>query len=110
MTGPGAGLPDRSNFFASVRSGATAERVMRAYERAGWEVRACGWTEWEAASAFAELVVEGADPVLVHGAVAGVPESADRAVAPLREAGVPFSAECYGADGGLLAEVRRPPG
>ena len=112
MGGPGAGseLPDGSNLFAAVRGGAGAEAVARAYARAGWPVRACGWTEWEARSAFAELVVEGIDPVLVHGLVADVAANAGRAVAPLRDAGIPFHAECYDAGGALLAELRWPPG
>ncbi|MEW5928043.1 MAG: hypothetical protein AB1941_11205 [Gemmatimonadota bacterium] len=109
MTEP-HGLPDGSNFFSSVRGGAGAEAVRDAYARAGWSVRACGRAEWEAASPFAELVVEGADPVLVHGAVADIVRNAERAVAPLSEAGIPFHAECYGADGALLAELRWTPG
>ena len=104
------GLPDGSNLFAAVRAGMGAEAVAGAYARAGWRVRACGWTEWEARSGFAELVVEGADPVLVHGPVADVVANAGRAMAPLREAGIPFRAECYDAGGALLAELRWPPG
>jgi hypothetical protein len=104
------GLPDGSNLFATVHAAAGAEAVARAYARAGWTVRACGWTEWEARCAFAELVVEGTDPVLVHGPVADVVANAERAVAPLREAGIPFRAECYDADGALLAELRWPSG
>lgn len=104
------GLPDGSNLFASVRTGAGAEAVAAAYARAGWPVRACGWAEWEARCDFAELVVEGGDPVLVHGPVADVVANAGRAMAPLREAGIPFDAECYDAAGALLAELRWPPG
>jgi len=104
------GLPDGSNLFATVRASGGAEAVARAYARAGWAVRACGWTEWEARCGFAELVVEAADPVLVHGPVGDVAANAERAVAPLREAGIPFHAECYDAEGALLAELRWPPG
>ncbi len=110
MGAPGPELPDGSNLFAAARGGATAEAVARAYGRAGWAVRASGWTEWEARCGFAELVVEGGGPVLVHGPVADVVANAGRAMAPLREAGIPFHAECYDADGGLLAELRWPPG
>lgn len=110
MDGPGTELPEGSSLFATVRGGADAEAVVRAYAGAGWRVRACGWAEWEARSDIAELVVEGADPVLVHGPVADVAAHAERALAPLREAGIPFHAEGYGADGALLAELRWPPG
>lgn len=110
MAGPGAEFPEGSNFFGTAPAPATAEAVAAAYARAGWAVRACGWTEWEARSDFAELVVEGAGPVLLHGPVADVAANAGRATAPLREAGVPHSAECYDVDGELLATVRWPAG
>jgi hypothetical protein len=105
-----AELPEGSNLFASVPSGATAEAVSRAYARAGWAVRASGRAEWEATCDVAELVVEGADPVLVHGAVSDVLRDAEQALAPLRRAGIPFHAECYDPGGALLAELRWPAG
>lgn len=102
--------PESSSFFSAVGGGCTAEEVAAAYGRAGWEVRPCGWTEHEVRCERAELVVErAADRVLVHGPVADA-ASADDAVAPLRAAGLAFTAECYDSRGVLVRELRSPAG
>ena len=41
----------------------------------------------------------------MHGALADVLGNAEELVAPLRAAGVSFTAECYGPDGELLREL-----
>ena len=47
--------------------------------------------------------------MLMHGAVVEVEAHADRILAPLRQAGVGYTAECYGADGNSLREFRWGP-
>jgi hypothetical protein len=96
-----AAVPASSNFFASVTSSISVETVASLYRSAGWAVRKCGLTEFEASSAIGELVIEG-NPVLVHGAVADPVANADAATQPLRDGAVGFVFECYGPDTSLL--------
>jgi hypothetical protein len=86
----------------------------RLFERLGWRVRKCSWTDYEIRSPFAELVIEAESPILLHGPVAEVEANVGQILAPLREAGVGYTAECYSAGGDLLREFRwglsnRPP-
>lgn len=103
-----AGVPDSSNFFAGLDTRLTRAQVARLYGRLGWRVRMCSWVDYEVASDWAELVIEGESPVLMHGPVADLPDRVEELVAPLRAAGVTFAAECYGPlpDRVLLLEVR----
>ena len=68
------------------------------------EVEKCGWDEFEMSCDWAELVLEADSPVLMHGAVADVQKNAERLLAPLREAAIGYSAECYGESGELIRE------
>ncbi|HKB03394.1 MAG TPA: hypothetical protein VKD90_14320 [Gemmataceae bacterium] len=103
-----AGRADSSNFFSSLHTSLSREQVARLYGAIGWEVRKCGWHEYEVISDWAELVIEAEGPILMHGPVADLPARAEELVAPLRAGGVSFAAECYGPepDRELLLEVR----
>src|SRR5688572_19418098 len=101
-------MPDGLNFFSSLDTALTREQVAGLYGALGWRVRKCSWVDYEIRSDWAELVIEAEGPVLMHGPVAGLPARADELVAPLRAAGVSFTAECYGPDPGreMLLELR----
>jgi hypothetical protein len=96
-------LPESSNFYASLPGATSPRQVADLYRRAGWATRACGWHEFEVRCDVAELVIE-ATPVLLHGAVAQPDVNLDAVVAPLSEAGVAFSCECYAHDGSLILQ------
>jgi hypothetical protein len=103
-----AGVPDGSNFFSALDTQLSPEQVARLYGALGWRVRKCSWVDFEVISDWAELVIEDTSPVLMHGPVADLPARAEELVAPLRAAGISFTAECYGPDPGreLLLELR----
>jgi hypothetical protein len=103
-----AGIPDGSNFFSSLHTALTREQVAGLYGALGWRVRKCSWVDYEVVSDWAELVIEAESPILMHGPADDLPARAEELVAPLRAAGVAFTAECYGPwpDGELLLELR----
>jgi hypothetical protein len=98
-------LPDTSNFYSSLHTTLSREQVAGLYGALGWRVRKCSWTDYEVFGPWAELVIETESPILMHGPVADVLAHAEELVAPLRAAGVSFTAECYGPDGELLREL-----
>jgi hypothetical protein len=103
-----AAIPDTSNFFSSLQTSLSREQVARLYGAMGWQVRKCSWVDYEVISDWAELVIEAEGPILMHGPVADLPTRAEEIVAPLRVAGVSFTAECYGPEPerGLLLELQ----
>ena len=97
-------VPESANFFISLHTTRSRSRVARLFGPPTWSVRKCGWDDYEIASSFAELIIEAESPVLMHGVVADVETNADQILAPLRTAGLTFTAECYGTGGELLQE------
>lgn len=101
-----SGIPDESNFFSSLHTSLTRQEIAELYRPLGWETRKCSWVDYEIGCTWAELVIEAEAPILMHGAVADVLVNAERILAPLRAAGVAYTAECYGKDRALLQEVK----
>lgn len=99
-----AELPDRTNFYSSIRTGAQPDAIARLFVAPVWHVRTCSWTGFEAVSAFAELVIESSNPVLVHGPVADVTVNGPRVIEPLVAGGLSGSFECYDDAGSLILE------
>jgi hypothetical protein len=101
-------LPDSPNFWSSLETDLSRGQVAGLYGALGWQVRMCSWVDYEVTSDWAELVIESERPILMYGSVADLEVRAEEVVAPLRAAGVSFSAECYGPrpDEKLLAELR----
>jgi hypothetical protein len=102
-----ATVPDSSNFFSSLDTTMSREQVAGLYGDLGWRIRKCSQMDFEVISDWAELVIEAESPILMHGPVADLQARAEELVAPLRDAGVAFSAECYGPAPGreLLLEL-----
>ncbi len=99
-------IPDGSNFFASPYTALSRRQVAELFGLLGWRVRKSGWSDYEVIGPVAELVVEAESPILLHGPMADVQENAEYGLAALRDAGVAYTAEVYGADGELLREYR----
>jgi hypothetical protein len=97
-------IPESSNFFATLYTKRSRQRLSELFKPLNWSVRPCGSTSYELRSPFAELVVEAESPILLHGSVDDIEANIDRIIGPLRIAGVAFIAECYGVDGELLRE------
>jgi hypothetical protein len=101
-------MHDSSDFFSSLDTTLSRKQVADLYGAIGWRVRKCSHRDYEVISDWAELVIEAESPILMHGPVANLPARAEELVAPLREAGIAFTAECYGPKPGreLLLELR----
>ena len=104
MDDPTEEPPDFSNFFCELTTSLSRSEVADLYERKGWDVRKCTWVDFEIRCPWAELVIEAEQPILMHGPVANVLAHAEDILAPLRSAGIAFSAECNGPGDELLAE------
>jgi|SRR6516225_3381180 hypothetical protein len=96
-------VADTADFYSSLQTALSREHVAGLYGALGWRVRKCSWTDYEVLGPWAELVIEAEGPILMHGTV--VLARAEEVLAPLREAGISFAAEFYGADGKLLREL-----
>jgi hypothetical protein len=103
-----AAIPDSSNFNSSLHTTLSRSQVAELYGALGWEVRKCSWVDYEVISDWAELVIEAESPILMHGPVADLLSRVEELVAPLRAAGIEFTAECYGPEREheLLLEIR----
>jgi len=104
-----AEVPNSSNFFSSLHTSMSRREVAELFGAAGWEViEPDDLDHLEVRCLWAELVIEAESPILMHGPVADLPARAEELVAPLRAAGVSFTAECYGSEPeqALLLELR----
>jgi hypothetical protein len=99
-----AELPDRTNFYSSVRTDLRPEAIARLFAPPVWSVRKSSWTDFEVVSDFAEVVIESSKPVLVHGPVADVTVNSMRVVEPLAAAGLSGTFECYDESGALIVQ------
>jgi hypothetical protein len=93
-----ADIPNSSNFFSALYTTMSREQVANLYGALGWRVRKCTWVDYEVFSDWAELVIESESPILMHGPVADLLARVEELVAPLRTAGITFTAECYGPE------------
>jgi hypothetical protein len=100
--------PIRTNFYSSLHTDISRKQIAELYETNGWKVRKCSWVDYEISCAWAELVIEAENPILMHGIVADVATRVEELIAPLRSKGIQFSCECYGPepDRELLLEIR----
>jgi hypothetical protein len=103
-------FPDTSNFHSTLYTALSRREVAAMFCAAGWKVREPDdWDHLEVHCPWAELVIESASPILMHGPVADVAVNAERLFAVLERAGVTFTAESYGPGGELLREWRTAP-
>jgi hypothetical protein len=100
-----------SNFYSSLDTSLSPEQVAGLYAALGWRVRQYRWTDYEVFGPWCELVIESESPILMHGQVGDVVAHPEELVAPLKAAGVRFTADCYGPDPDrqLLLEFGYPP-
>jgi len=98
--------PAASNLFCALDTMLAKESVAGLYEQRGWSVRRCSWSDYEVRCDWAELVIDGDSPILMHGPVTDVVKRVKEILEPLHAAGISFTAECYDADGTLLEVIR----
>ena len=94
----------RRKLLGSLVASLSKKQVAELYEAAGWSVRKCAVDDYEIQCSWAELVIDGDMPIVLHGPVGNIVANAKRILQPLREAGVVYTAECYGEDRTLLEQ------
>ena len=89
-------IPDTSNFYCSLHTSLSRKRVAKLFAAEGWQVREPDdWDYVEVICPWAELIIESASPILLHGPVADVEANAARILAVLEKTGLVFGAESY---------------
>ncbi|MEW1688335.1 hypothetical protein ACIQOF_25260 [Streptomyces sp. NPDC091265] len=86
-----------NNIWGSLTATAGPPHAAEVFHSAGWAVRRSSWTEFEVESAFAELELMPADPVLFSGFVD--PDRLTVLLVALKELGMPFTLEFEDNDG-----------
>lgn len=100
-------LPDQSNFYGSLDTTFSRWQIAELFGAAGWEVRKPDdWEHVEVHCPWADLLIEDASPMLLHGLVADAEVDAVRVIEILQQAGINFVGEIYGPGGDLLREWR----
>jgi hypothetical protein len=99
-------LSEAGRFYGVLHTTLSRQQVAELFRPLASQIRKCGWDEFEIICPWAELVIESESPIPIHGLVAEVHVNAERLLTPLREAGIAYSAECYGKGGELLQEFR----
>lgn len=94
------------HIHVALQTGLSPRHIADLFAAVNWQIRKCGWAEYELRPEWGELVIEDASPVLIHGAVDDALDHIDELLGPLRTAGISFVAECYGPGGKLLRELR----
>jgi hypothetical protein len=98
--------PARNNFYGTIEGTLDKFKLAASFAADGWSVRKCSWTDYELTCGVAELILQGDDPMFLHGVVADVLRNVQGIAEVLRNAGASFSLECYGDDSALLTTVR----
>ena len=65
-------LPEASSFFACLNTTAAKKDIAGWFGTQGWLVRKVGFDDFELRCSWAELVLEGESPKLLHGLVADI--------------------------------------
>src|SRR5687768_2648112 len=76
-----AAIPNKSNLFMGT-TGPSVRAVAKWFRQGGWDVTKSGWTEYEAETDWAWIVIEltSSGEVLIHGSVANVESNFSRVV------------------------------
>ena len=76
---------------------------------AGRKSRKCTWTAFEVECDWAEVVIEGEHPILIHGSVVNIEENWRTIANFLKEHNLGFSLECYDENENLIHEEKHKP-
>jgi hypothetical protein len=75
-------IPNTPNFYSSLNTTLTCEQIAELYGKLGWRIRKYSWTDYEVFGPWAELVIDSASPILMHGMEADVMTHAEELLAP----------------------------
>ncbi len=95
-------IPEFSNVYGLLSTRRSKDWITSCFKKAGWSMRKCTWTDYEIDSDYAELIIEGDETILMHGAIADFDSNASSVVAILEENGIGYSIEHYDQAGNLL--------
>ncbi|RBP46176.1 hypothetical protein DES53_102562 [Roseimicrobium gellanilyticum] len=102
-------LRDGSNFFGSLFTNLEKKEIAEKFAVQGWSARKATWHDYEVLCEWAELIIEGNEPILFHGPIENPDTNIDRILKTLRDAGIGYSGEYYDETGGLVMEYAWSP-
>ena len=94
-------LSDGSNFFATIFTEKSKEKISQVYESEGWKVRKSSFTDFEISQDWASITIAGNQEILMHGIVVEVENRAFKITAPLIHHKISHKVEFYDADDNL---------
>jgi hypothetical protein len=92
------------NIHSVLDTSLTQRQVAELFLAHGWTVHKSSWTDHYILCSWAELYLDGEGEILMHGPIADPLAHAEELFVPLRQAGVRYWGEFYGADTELLEE------
>ena len=95
---------EQFSFFSTLESSLSRENIANRFGAEGWEVRKCGWSEFEVTSSHAELIIEAEKPTLIHGFVFDSPLNVQHILSVLVATGGSYGAELYSESQQLIEE------
>ena len=101
--------PEGSNLFGTIQTEKSKSDIAAMFSARGWTSRKCTWVDFEVACEWAEIVIEGEYPILIHGSVVNVEENWRPIATILKENNVGFSLECYDENKNLIHEEQYAP-
>ena len=96
-------LPESSNFFCSIDSPISKMTIVDYFVSQGWQVRKTTWEDFELRCAWAILVLESDDPVLLHGLL--MADKFNELLILLNQLNIAYHAELYDEEGELIAQI-----
>jgi hypothetical protein len=93
------------HFYSVLHTDRSPAQIAELYRPRGWRVGKASWFDYSLVCEWADLVIEDAGYLLMHGPLADAVGNADQILAPLRDAGVRYEAEFYDGDHELLHQV-----
>lgn len=95
-------LPNKDNLFVTLNTSLTKIMITHAFENNGWNIRRCSLEDYEMRCSWGELIVEGIEPLLLHGGIHNIIDNVDKILEILKSLSIVFSLECYNENDELL--------
>lgn len=86
-------LPESTNVYGVIYSTLSKNEIANRFGQLDWRVSKSSWFDWEITNDYSELIIEGDEEILIHGAVS--PGSFTLLVNTMKEIGLQFSVELY---------------
>lgn len=90
------------DIYITLNTQLSQSRLNSLFTNNGWDSRMCSWNEYEITSDYAELIIASESPVLISGGISRNPDSIDKIIAILDDAGIAYDFDVYDEHNNLL--------